>query len=301
MSRIHDALLRAQQERALTAGEPAGPPPAAVALEPETLPMLVHSADLAPQALPGAATPGELSYKLLQQRCALQQWNFAAGRNLAAADGVSDGLEELRTLRTRLYQLRGNMAQLKVVLIASSLPGEGKTFLSCMLSQIITRQRGRHALLIDGDLRIPRLHKEFGAPAAPGLAEYLKGEADEIAVIQRGPVEGLMLVPGGSQLPNPAELLAGNGLRRLIDRVAHCFDWVFIDSPAAIPIADASILAGVCDGVLMVVKAASTPFDLAQKARQEFARSRMLGVVLNGVAKRANYTSYYYRSYATGS
>ncbi len=186
---------------------------------------------------------------------------------------------------------------MKIVLIASSLPGEGKTFLSCTLPQMIVRQRGRRALLIDGDLRLPRLHQEFGAPSSPGLSDYLKGDVDECAALQRGPVEGLMLMAGGTEVANPAELLAGNGLRRLVDRVAPCFDWVFIDSPAAVPIADANMIANVCDGVLMVVKAGSTPYDLAQRARNEFRHKPIVGVVLNRVEAHTSYSSYYYRRY----
>jgi protein-tyrosine kinase len=303
MSRIHDALMRAQQERALTevATPERAPVPAsaeasvAVDVAPPPVEMYVEST---PQSPPAVASNGNLTYELLASRSTQHSWRIGAGKGLSEVDGTSPGLEEFRALRTRLYQLRGTMP-LKVVLIASALPGEGKTFISANLAQIMVRQRGRRALLIDGDLRIPRLHKEFETAVSPGLTEYLKGEADEAAIMQRGPVNGLLFIPGGRNATNPAELLAGNGLRRLLDRVGHCFDWIFIDSPAALPIADASVLAGVCDGVLMVVKAAETPFDLAQKARQEFAHSRVVGVVLNRVASKSSYTSYYYQSYAS--
>jgi len=295
MSRIHDALMRAQQERAGLDGASSMAAPAEMPLAPPE-PRAVAAPE--PSALLTSAPeqPGGLTYDQLERRCAVRAWSFAVGRNVSASDDNARGLEELRTLRTRLYQVRGNMP-LKIVLIASSLPGEGKTFLSCTLPQMIVRQRGRRALLIDGDLRLPRLHQEFGAPSSPGLSDYLKGDVDECAALQRGPVEGLMLMAGGTEVANPAELLAGNGLRRLVDRVAPCFDWVFIDSPAAVPIADANMIANVCDGVLMVVKAGSTPYDLAQRARNEFRHKPIVGVVLNRVEAHTSYSSYYYRRY----
>src|SRR5260221_7840774 len=114
----------------------------------------------------------------------------------------------------------------------------------------MVRQRGRRALLIDADLRIPRLHKEFETAVSPGLTEYLKGEADEAAIMQRGPVNGLLFIPGGRNATNPAELLAGEGLRPLLGRGGHCFDWILFVLPAALPIAGASALAGGCVGVL---------------------------------------------------
>ena len=296
MSRIHDALLRVQQEReqAAVKGDPDAVMQQVLQNQAATAAPSADAVNQEAPREPQVTVSGDLSYDLLAARCREHKWNFAPG--LALSEDGGCGLEEMRTLRTRLYQLRGTMP-LKTVLIASALPGEGKTFVSCNLAQIMVRQRGRRALLIDGDLRSPRLHKEFGAPVSPGLTEYLKGDADETAIMQRGPISGLMFVPGGQTAPNPAELLAGNGLRRFLDSVGHCFDWIFIDSPAAIPIADASMLAGACDGVLMVVKAGETPFDLAQKARQEFTQSRVVGVVLNRVEPKTGYNSYYYRSY----
>jgi capsular exopolysaccharide synthesis family protein len=288
VSRIHDALTRAQQDRVRSGST--GEAPLSAALPPSPV-MTQVAEEFAPAN--GAVAAGEaFTHELLLARCQQRAWNIPAGKNLAQLDGSAPGLEELRTLRTRLYQLRGT-TPMKVLLMASSLPGEGKTFLCGLLAQVIARQRGRRVLLIDGDLRIPRLHDELGAPRVPGLLDYMKGEADEFAIIQRGPVEGMMFVPGGNEATNPSELLAGNRLATLLERVAPCFDWVLIDSPAAVPIADASVLANVCDAVLMVVAVGSTPFDLAQKARNEFRHKPVVGVVLNRVERNAA-SKYYY-------
>jgi capsular exopolysaccharide synthesis family protein len=183
------------------------------------------------------------------------------------------------------------------VLITSSLPAEGKTFLTANLAHIIVRQHERKVLIIDADLRRSQLHSFLGAPSAPGLTDYLSGQTDELSIIQRGPHDRLFLIPGGTSVKNPAELLANGRLPKLLSRLAPLFDWVLVDSPPAIPVADASLLAQMCDGVLLVVRATATPFDLAQKARDEFAAKGLVGVVLNRVEPRDSYTSYYYHGY----
>jgi capsular exopolysaccharide synthesis family protein len=162
------------------------------------------------------------------------------------------------------------------------------------LAQVIARQRERRVLLIDGDLRASRMHQWFGAPSAPGLSDYLAGEVDEFAAIQRGQLDNLFFIPGGRSVPNPSELIGNGRLRLLVQRLAAAFDWIILDSPPVIPVADAKLLADSCDGVLMVIRAGSTPFDLAQKACQEFRDRRLIGVVLNRVKPGHTYSSFYY-------
>ena len=123
------------------------------------------------------------------------------------------------------------------------------------LAQAIVRQPDRRALIIDADLRRPRLHVPFDAPLAPGLSDYLRGEADEAAVIQQGQEGNLCLIPGGAEVTNPSELLSNGRLKKLLDRLTPVFDWIILDSPPCVPVADASILADLCDGVLLVVRA----------------------------------------------
>jgi capsular exopolysaccharide synthesis family protein len=206
------------------------------------------------------------------------------------------GTEEFRTLRSRLYQIRDRQP-LRTLLIASVLPGEGKTFTTANLSQAIVRQHERRALVIDADLRRSQLHVYFGAPGTPGLTDYLSGEADEFSIIQRGPTDNLFFIPGGKLISNPAELLANGRMKILLDRLAPVFDWILVDSPPAVAVSDASLLADLCDGVLLVIQAAKTPFDAAQKAREEFRNKRLLGVVLNRVEPGEGYQACYYSYY----
>jgi capsular exopolysaccharide synthesis family protein len=208
----------------------------------------------------------------------------------------SVGKEVFRTLRTRLYHIRDSQP-LRTLLITSALPGEGKTFVTSNLAQSIVRQRERRVLLIDGDLRLSRLNMPLGALPRPGLSDYLLGEADESMVLQRGEEENLFLIPGGKSVSNPTELLGNGRLETLLSRLAPAFDWVLLDSPPTIPVSDARIIAKLCDGVLMVVRSGSTPFDLAQKACQEFQEKPIVGVVLNQADYREHYGGYDYGGY----
>jgi capsular exopolysaccharide synthesis family protein len=187
---------------------------------------------------------------------------------------------------------------LKKILVTSALPKEGKSFTSANLAQVLVRQHGRRALLIDADLRGPRLHVILGTSASPGLSDYLEGKTDEFSIMQHGPMENLFFIPCGEQITNPAEMVANGRLKVLLDRVEALFDWIIIDSPPAVPVSDAGILAKSCDGVLMVVRSNSTPFDMARRAREEFPDQALIGVVLNGTDQQSiPYSRYYYEAY----
>jgi len=296
MSRIHEALKKAEQERAtVQGGVPSNFTSAPVAEVP------VYEEGVATTPSPNLGMPefgGPLSLETLLSRCSQPEWkpDLQTMLFMNGSDGAR-GTEEYRTLRSRLYHVREKMT-LKKLLVTSALPKEGKSFTSANLAQVMVRQHGRRALLIDADLRGPRLHQMLGAPAGPGLAEYLTGKADEVSVMQRGPMEGLFFIPSGEGIENPAELVASGKLKVLLQRLEPLFDWIIIDSPPVIPVSDASVLSKVCDGVLMVVRSNSTPSDVARKARMEFPDQMLIGVVLNGTNhETAQYERYYYESY----
>ncbi len=307
MSRIHEALKKAEQDKARAAAgqpqppaEPAlGPMAAATAMAglPESL-LAAAPAVAAPAAAPAVVpTDGEIRLEHLKARCPAPKWSpDPVTMIFFSEDNQAMGTEEFRTLRSRLYQIR-QRKPLTTVVVSSALPGEGKSFVAANLAQAVVRQHGRSALLIDADLRWSRLHQYLGAPEHPGLTEYLAGKADEFAVIQRSPLENLFFIPGGKPAQNPAELLGSGRMQPLLRRMAGIFDWVIIDSPPAVPVTDASVMADMADGVLMVVEANSTPLEMATKARQEFANKPLLGVVLNRVPHKQAYSRYYYGSY----
>jgi protein-tyrosine kinase len=301
MSRIHEALKKAEQERAAgQATDVAVPPQERVAQASEgTASVSAAAAQPIARPVPGnGRTPEYLRFDDLRIRCAQPEWHPDPNVSVFFNSALSPhGAEQFRTLRSRLYQLRSGQP-LRTLLVTSSVPGEGKTFVVTNLAQAIIRQSDRRALIIDADLRCARVHTVLGAPAAPGLTDYLRGEADEMAVIQHGGEGNLCFIAGGNDVTNPSELLSNGRLKALIERVTPIFDWVILDSSPCLPVADAAILADLCDGVLLVVRAGTTPTPTAQRACQEMQGRNMVGVVLNAVEGSRLYGSYYdYQSY----
>ncbi len=295
MSRIHEALRKAEQEQAQGRSPEESSPGAAGGVSPSLVAARESAGTLVRGTLGEAGAT--LAYEDLSARCVRPTWAVEPKvAQLLSSAGSGVGNEELRTLRSRLYQIRDRQP-LKKILVTSPLPGEGKTFLTAALGHIIARQHGRRSLIIDADLRHSQMHRLFGAPMSPGLTDFLRGDADEYSILQRGSASELFLIPGGKPASNPSELLANGRMKLLLDRLAPLFDWILLDSPPVVPIHDASVIADFCDGVLLVVNAGSTPFDLAQKARAELKEKGLLGVVLNRVAASENYHQYYYNYY----
>ena len=300
MSRIHEALKKAEQERVATQGGGAQPGfTVAPVIDPPGFPEA--PAPILPPvgaAVPMPALANPFSVDALFARCPQLEWKPDSETMLFMnGDDTARGTEEYRTLRSRLYHLRERM-QLKTLLVTSALPKEGKSFTAANLAQVIVRQHGRRTLLIDADLRGPRLHTMLGTAPGPGLSEYLLGANDEFSVMQRGPMENLFFIPSGTAIEDPAELVGSERLKLLIQRLGPLFDWIIVDSPPAVPVSDASVLANVCDGVLMVVRSNVTPSDVARRARQEFPEQALVGVVLNGISgDAAPYARYYYETY----
>ena len=296
MSRIHEALKRAEQQRTVPLE---APPPVAAEVQtcvaepseappPEILDPLAHSEiDIKTRA------SEFLRFDDIWTHCANPGWRLNLERNVFIDPAAPPAVrEQFRTLRSRLYQIRDKQP-LRSVLVTSSLSGEGKTFVANNLAHALARQQNCRVLLIDADLRRPDLHQGFGAPNSPGLSEYLKGEAQEMSVIQRGLPEYLCFIAGGSKPQNPAELIANGRLKSLLQTIGPVFDWVILDSPPTLPVSDALMLAELCDGVLTVIRAAQTGFDSAQKSCQQLREKNLLGVALNCADEGAAYGSYY--------
>ncbi len=274
-------------------------PAAAPAVTPDTVPDTT-ALSITDPLTSSPVIPKAGGIEWLRQKCATPEWKPGAKTVVFANDHTSSvAAEQFRTLRARLYRVRESQ-RCQTVLVTSSLPAEGKTFVAANLARAIVRQHERRALLIDADLRASRLHLEIGAPLCPGLSEYLQGEADEFTVMQSSSDGNLFFIPGGKTVANPTELISGPRLKSLLDRVAPLFDWVILDSPPVLPVADASLLAGICDGVLLVVRSGSTPYDAARKACSEFRGKNLIGAVLNRAEEITAYTSYYYHYYGDG-
>ena len=208
-------------------------------------------------------------------------------------NGEGSGQEQFRMLRTRLYQSR-ERGPLKCISITSSLPREGRSFTAANLAQALACQERCRVLLIDADLRNPSLHQSLGAMATPGLSDYLLGQEDEFAIVQRGQAPNLFFIASGRPVSGQSEIVSNGRLTSLLNRLGPLFEWIIVDSPAAMPVLDSVLIANYCDGVLMVVRSDSTPFDVVRRARERFRDEHLLGVVLNGIHDQKHPGNGYY-------
>jgi protein-tyrosine kinase len=295
MSRIHEALKKAAEERTAQTANRTTADLVDLSIRDEvagTLPVIEDAH--AKARIVDKQDPGVLRFEEFTKRCTQVTWKSDSETTVYSAhSNNSVGAEKFRTLRSRLYQI-ASVQPLKRILVTSSTPAEGKTFVAANLAQSFIRQENRRVLLIDSDLRASRLHLHVGASGKPGLSDYLRGDADEYQVTQVEKDGNLCLIPGGGEVSNPSELLHSDRMKQLLDRMSLIFDWIILDSPPALAVHDASILADMCDGVLFVVRAGSTDFELATKASSEFREKNLLGVVLNRVDKGDSYGGYYY-------
>ncbi len=298
MSRIHEALKKAAQERSerLPASIDSS-----VAFDPIDLARPLGSVESFPTIgsnLSPLQDTNVLRYEDLMKKCVRTRLKIDPRMSVfEGQDEQNLGAERFRTLRSRLYQM-ASAQTLRRLVITSTLPAEGKTFVAANLAQSIVRQPERRVLLIDGDLRASRIHLSLGIQKSPGLVEYLRGEADLCSVIQKEEGSNLCVIAGGRDVSNPSELLSNSRLKELLDLVSPLFDWIILDAPPALPVHDASIIADLCDGVLFVVRAGVTNFEMAAKAAGDF-KEKHLGVVLNRMERGVGYGGYYY-SYPAG-
>jgi capsular exopolysaccharide synthesis family protein len=201
--------------------------------------------------------------------------------------------EKFRFLGVRLRQLQQSRP-LKKLLITSTIPEEGKSTISANLATILARKQQPKILLLDGDLRRPALSKQFGLGKLPGLSEWLLGEPRPIEHIYRLEGPNLWFLPAGHPPENPLELMQSGRLSRLMEQLAAWFDWIIIDSPPVLPLADASVWARLADGILLVTREGTTKRRQLQSGLQALELSKLLGVVINSSAS-TDHTNYYYR------
>ena len=198
----------------------------------------------------------------------------------------SDVIEAFRALRTSLMFTTAG-AELRVVLITSAAPQDGKTS-SAANTAMVLAQRGARVLLVDADLRRPRLHSHFGVSNASGLTTYLTGNAADIDSLTISPVPELptfSLLPAGPQAVNPAELLGSAQMFAVVSHWREKYDYIVIDSPPALAMTDPVILSRYADAVLLVVRAGHTRKQALRRVRELFAQvnARAVGVILNAV------------------
>jgi len=206
-------------------------------------------------------------------------------------DPRSPGAEAFRTLRTNLM-FSSLERPLATLLITSPAPEEGKSTTLANLA-VTLAQGGRSTILVDCDLRRPRLHDIFGVPIAPGLSNAILGKAEAPPLTPTG-VEGLSLLPAGDTPPNPADLLGSRRMEAIIANLKSRADIVLFDAPPVIAVTDAALLASKLDGVLLVVSAGHTRRDHAQRAKAllEKIHVRIVGTVLTNASVDKSLTTY---------
>jgi protein-tyrosine kinase len=298
MSRIHEALKKAEQEHAGQQASEVVTMPVETGINTDVRGNGATTLGTTVQARTDVIYPAisieKMRFEDLRKHCLHPEWHPVPNLNLFLNSNTgTEAAEQFRTLRSRLYRLNGNKA-LNTLLVTSCIAGEGKTFVTNNLAQAIVCQAGRRALIIDGDLRSPRLHVPLGAPSTPGLSDYLRGEVNELEIIQQGHNGNLCLIASGNEASNPSELLSNGKMKVLLDRVAPIFDWVILDSPPYLAVSDASVMADMCDGVLLVLRAGFTPSEVAQKVRQELQGKNVVGVAFNAVEQTKAYEKYSY-------
>ena len=219
---------------------------------------------------------------------------------LINADSRSSLAEAYRQLRTSLLLSTAGHAP-KSLLITSSLPSEGKTT-TATNTAISLAQTGAKVLLIDADMRRPRLHGVFNIENAVGLSSLLSrefSEADILAAIKQDPGTKLNLVTSGPIPPNPAELIRSEQMADLLKLFQRHFTHVVIDSPPIASFTDGVLIASMVDGVILVVHAGKSSRQVVRRSRQILTDigARVFGVVLNNVSLRSQDDYYYYQSY----
>ncbi|HKS28037.1 MAG TPA: polysaccharide biosynthesis tyrosine autokinase [Pyrinomonadaceae bacterium] len=212
-------------------------------------------------------------------------------------DARSPAAEAYRHLRTSLLLSSAGQPP-KTILVTSSQPSEGKTT-TAVNTAVMLAQTGAEVLIIDCDLRRPRVHAHFGVGNVPGLTNYLSGESDLDSVLQTNEkLPQLKLLASGPIPPNPAELLGSNEMRKLLLELADRFTHVIIDSPPAISFTDASVLSTLVDGVVLVVHGGRSSRAVVRRAKQQLVDvgANIFGIVLNNVKLEAQ-DYYYYGGY----
>lgn len=202
--------------------------------------------------------------------------------------------EQYRTLRTNI-QFSQAEDNLRTILVTSPGSGEGKSTTVANLA-IVLAQQGNNVLIVDADMRKPTVHYTFETDNLVGISNVLTGQAKPESAISSTVVPHLSVMTCGPVPPNPSELLGSKRMKELVRELTSQFDFVIFDTPPVLAVADAQVLANVCDGTILVIGSGKTDRQGAIKAKELLSQSqaKIIGAVLNGKSKRDNQYYYYY-------
>ena len=306
MSRVHDALRRAEQEKSDGAVRHTPVRPAVLPAEQDQGPPLqtdgdfASAHDAAPAYLPNAASELQRLEDFIRQAPAIP---FAPAEDALLVNPAKPKdapAEEFRSLRTRLNHLQSSQP-LHTLVVSSASPGEGKSFTATNLAMSQAQLSGKRILLADFDFRRPSVDRVFGIKGKPGLTDYLTGKVGIHEIIHRVANTNLFIITAGESVSNPLELLNLRECNTLLDALRDHFDWVILDSPPLLFAADGNLLATMADGTILVVRIGSTTYDSVTRALQSLCENNVLGIVVNGAHHAELYSRYsYYHDYYYG-
>jgi capsular exopolysaccharide synthesis family protein len=268
MAKVYDALRRAEAERKRRAGDEVSP---------------VTPLDVEPAA-PARRAARPSFWRRLFTRGRRERPAGASDinkRRIAIIQPDSYVAEQFRALRGRIDAVAAEHP-IKTIVVTSAFPGEGKTTAAVNLSAVTALSLGRRVLLIDCDLRQPKVHSALGLQPQSGLAEVLRSESIVDEAITKVDGASFDVLPVRGRPPNPSELLGSPEMRKLIEEVSERYDRVILDSPAALGLPDAKAISELCDGIVLVVRADVTSQQDVQSVLEILDRERVVGLLLNG-------------------
>jgi receptor protein-tyrosine kinase len=294
MSRVHDALRRAEQgtpepEQAAPEG-PLPPPAPAVA---EIIPVNGGGGQSKGRLAVQPAIRLNLNPVMLAEVPVVPFQPAPESHLLDLNNSHETPAEEFRTLRTRMNHLQ-TVQPLHTVVVSSPSPAEGKTFTAVNLALAESHLAESSILLGDFDLRRPIMHNLFQVDRSPGLSDFLTGQCTFPQALRKIEGMNLYLLPAGSPVKNPLELLNTRQCKALFEELPRCFHWAIFDTPPLLFSADANLLATLADGTILVVKIGSTTFDNITRAIQSLCENNVLGIVANGARASELYSKYTY-------
>lgn len=307
MSRVHDALRRAEQlldagsdEAAAQSTGTAGANSLVVADESEVSeqgPIEVpnYSAASAPVGIVRSADAKglQVDWRNFLARCQVIPFRPAPETHLIDIERPHEVPgEEFRSLRTRLNHMQSQQ-DLHAIVVTSASPAEGKTFTALNLA-LAQAQLESPVLIADLDLRRPVIHNMLQCDKAPGFSDFLLAERPLEDCVRRIEGTNLYFMPAGTQVRNPLELLNMRQVKYTIDAFRKVFNWVILDTPPLLFSADANLLATLTDGTLIVVRIGSTTYDNVIRAMQTLCENNVLGIVANGARAGELYSKYTY-------
>jgi capsular exopolysaccharide synthesis family protein len=213
-------------------------------------------------------------------------------RLVCLTDSGSPAAEAFRLLGVRLRHLKRDRS-LKKVLITSTIPQEGKSMVSANLACTLALKTQQRLLVLEGDVRRPSLSQMFGIGRNPGLCEFLQGERSLRSSIYHLEAPNLWILPAGSAPSNALELLQSGRLSTMMDQLTLWFDWIIIDTPPVLPLADTSVWMRLADGILMATRLGTTEKRQLRRGLEAIESKKLLGALVNSSKNAAN-NDYYY-------